>query len=177
MKIKHFINLTNGIEFIPYLNDYEFIRIQSTTIEQKNWIKLFSDLDHNFIMNLVLGNKCHVYDCGSKRLLSKTIYLGVPLINYVLSKYFEFRLPYPVRASTRGVPIYNEEKYYNEIFDFLFVHNRTKEKTHLIRKIKYYKKFLHTDRLYLIGHSMSSRNDDKHPFFAQMIKNKLISSV
>ena len=55
--IKYYLNLTNGIEFLdnPDFNeDYRFVRIQSTTCERHLWNKLLSDLDYNFLLDLLL---------------------------------------------------------------------------------------------------------------------------
>ena len=63
---KHFINLTNGIEAIPFLDNYEFVRIPSTYCEAKAWDKLMLSLDSNFLMNLAVGNTCIIYDYSQK---------------------------------------------------------------------------------------------------------------
>src|SRR5574343_1708626 len=81
---KHFINLTNGLEifennteFVKIVNEVNFIYVASTTIENKNYIKLFSELDHNFLFNLAIGNNVIFYDFGTNRKLSKTCYLAI----------------------------------------------------------------------------------------------------
>ena len=58
---KNWINLTNGIEDIENLDNFSFIRIQSTTLERKDYIKLFLDLDHNFLIHLVFLYCNHQY--------------------------------------------------------------------------------------------------------------------
>ena len=82
----NFINLTNGLEFFDKVDNPQFLRIRSTTLERKDFLFLLMDLDHNFLMNLALGKECVVYDCGTNKALSKTIYLGIPFIRYALQR-------------------------------------------------------------------------------------------
>ena len=83
---KLYINLTNGIEDIPFLSSfYSFIRIQSTWCEQKEWDKILQDLDYGFLMDLAIGNKCIVID-RSKRGTSRAIFQGLEFIKYALNK-------------------------------------------------------------------------------------------
>lgn len=82
-----YINLTNGIESLPTLpSGYRFIRIQSTTCEQKLWDKLIQDLDYDFLLNVALGNKCIIYDYGARKPIPRAIYQGIEFIKYVLHK-------------------------------------------------------------------------------------------
>lgn len=86
----NYINLTNGVEAIPMLKfwneDYRFIRIQSTTCEQKNWDRLIQDLDYDFLMNLALGHKCVVYDFGARKPVPRAVYQGLEFVKYVLNR-------------------------------------------------------------------------------------------
>ena len=87
--IKNYINLTNGVEAIQEysLQDYAFIRIQSTICEQHLWDRLFLDLDYDFLMNVALGNECRIYDYGTNKPIPRALYQGVALIKYVLQKF------------------------------------------------------------------------------------------
>ena len=109
--IKHFINLTNGIEAIPLVKDnYSFIRIQSTTCEQKRWDFLIQDLDNNLLMNLALGNKCIVYDFGARKKVSRALYQGVELLKFVLNKRW---LDIDIVPNVKG---HNCHTYFTEIY-------------------------------------------------------------
>jgi len=64
----NFLNLSNGTEAITEIEaPFSFVRIQSTTLERKDYIKLFLDLDHNFLLHLALGYHCIVHDRGTNR--------------------------------------------------------------------------------------------------------------
>lgn len=86
----NYINLTNGIEHIPKLEfegeSYRFIRIQSTICERKLWDRLIQDLDYDFLMNIALGNKCVIYDYGTRKPIPRAVYQGVEFLKYVLHK-------------------------------------------------------------------------------------------
>jgi len=69
--MKHFVNLTNGIEAIPVLAQlgvasYGYVRIQSTLCEQNNMMGLVEALDDNLMMHLALGHTCCLWDLGSR---------------------------------------------------------------------------------------------------------------
>ena len=83
----NYINLTNGIESLSTLPiGYRFIRIQSTTCEQKNWDRLIQDLDYDFLLNVALGNECVIYDYGARKLVPRAAYQGLEFLKYVLHK-------------------------------------------------------------------------------------------
>ncbi|HAX18280.1 MAG TPA: hypothetical protein DCY00_06770 [Actinobacteria bacterium] len=173
---KHFINLTNGIEQIPNLKPEEinFLRIQSTTLERKNYYKLFSELDNNFLMNLVLGNKCIVYDFGTNKPLSKTIYLGLPIIEYCLNKYwtgYEADKVMVGRKFQCNIKDYVEK----EIYQKYFMHHGEKTlqaKINLTQKFFYFKKFIR-GRINLIGVSKPTNHDSDILFYKNIIEKYL----
>ena len=96
LRVRHFINLKNGIEAVPTLHamnvhDYAFCRVQSTMCEVGDMEKvlcgefilwairlglvwaiimrrrvLFTELDANLLVSLALGYSCVVYDFGSR---------------------------------------------------------------------------------------------------------------
>ena len=168
--MKHFINLTNGLEFIDELPDYNFIRIRSTTLERKDYYFLLMDLDHNFLMNLALGEECIVYDCGTRRNLSKTIYKGIPLIKYILERFWLDVDNVPYILSRDGSFKRNSHDYFSKIYADLFIHNRDNNKLKLKRKLNYFRKFLKiNEQVNLSGVSISTNNDGNYEYF----KNKL----
>ena len=175
MKTKHFINLTNGIEAIPFLQgqgiDFDFIRIQSTTIERRNWNKLISDLDHNFLLMLALGYECKVYDYGTNRKMSKTIYLGLPLIEYILNRFwYGYTMP-AIRYSRTGEQILDMKDQYDFIYNQLFVFDQDKQKGLLRKKLSYYKRFLNDSQVHLDGLSESTDKDGNYAFYIEIVKN------
>lgn len=179
MKNKNYINLTNGIEKIPELNNYSFIRIQSTTIERKDWIKLLQDLDHDFLLHLVLGFNVNVYDYGTNREYSKTIYYGLPLIEYCLNRFWFDIIPEKVEIYCRNgnLRVGNFQEYFNQIYNQLFIYDRNKEKERLITKLKYYKKFINCNKITLNGFSQSTNNDGNYPYYFNLLKQYYVEDM
>jgi hypothetical protein len=177
--IKHFVNLTNGIEQIPKLNPKEinFLRIQSTTLESKNYYKLFSELDNDFLMHLALGNECRVYDFGTNRPLSKTIYLGLPIIKYCLDKYWTGYEADTVMVGKKfqcNVKDYVEKEIYGKYF--LYHNEKTLQaKINLTQKFTYFRKFV-KGKINLVGISKSTNHDSDVTFYKSILEEYLIKA-
>lgn len=137
--IKHYINLTNGIEAITQYNlkDYSFIRIQSTACEQHLWNKIILDLDNDFLMNVALGNECIIYDYGANKPVPRAIYQGVEFIKFALIKAWFCITPNRVYIS-KGIKTRNGSmdvsKYFDSAYNLL-----SKE---ALKKIKYFRTFI-----------------------------------
>lgn len=152
-KCKHFINLTNGIEYIPELKnvDYSFIRIQSTACEQKRWNFIIQDMDNNFFMCLALGYKCHIYDCGARKIIPRSFYQGIEFIKFALEKnWFNRSNKVVIKRSNR---IERDcTNYFNEIYKGL--------SRNTLNKLKYFRKFLQCDNINIVLHCKSTSNDN-----------------
>ena len=157
--IKHFINLSNGIEYIPHIpNEYSFIRIQSTYCEQKRWNDILLELDYSFLMSLALGHKCIVYDKSAKHKVPRAIWQGLEWVKYTLNLVWFNK---EVKAVTRGM---NVTSYFNS--QFLVLPRQT------IKKLCYFKKFLITDKLDIEAITENTRNDSKY----EVLKSLLIDT-
>ena len=174
----NFLNLSNGTEAITEIEaPFSFIRIQSTTLERKDYIKLFLDLDHNFLLHLALGYHCIVHDRGTNRKNSKVISRGIPIIEYVLNRYWygiEEKCWFKQR---NGVSFLDETGYASSIYDNLFVYDSNSEKQKVKTKLKYYKKFLNSDRVHLQGESVSTKNDGNYPYFFELLKTNYNANI
>ncbi|MBI4021446.1 MAG: hypothetical protein HY369_04320 [Candidatus Aenigmarchaeota archaeon] len=96
---RHFINLTNGLEWAAELPHFTFVRVESTAIEHKDWLRLLRDLDVHFLMSLALGYDCHFYDCTPGRRPSKTVTQGLPFIVETLNNLWLLGKPMEARTS------------------------------------------------------------------------------
>lgn len=180
---KHFINLTNGLEWmidgsIPP-SEANYMHISSTSLENKDYVKLLKDLDHNFLFNLAIGNTVYLYDCGANKEYSKVCYKGVPLLNYLLTRFW---LGHHVpslcyRYNRTGVTkIYDQEEEYKSIYDFIFERFATKQKKEIKVKLSKYKnKFLNNSlkEINIIPVSKSTNKDGNYPFYKNIIDSKL----
>jgi len=173
--IVKFVNLTNGIEAIRKYNlsNYSFVRIQSTTIEQKNWYKFFIDIDHNLLMNLAIGNMCLFYDFGCRRPISKTIYYGLPLLKYCLNKYW---FNYEEHKVFIGRNLVNCKNFVEDIYNKYFIYHSEKyidAKIQITSKYKYYRKFTslnNRNSVYLLGYSDSTNNDSNNEYYKSILE-------
>lgn len=171
-----YLNLTNGIE---YLKDWElhecdrkllypftplgivrFVRIQSTQCEQKNWDMVIQDLDNDFLLNLALGRHIEVIDYSNhKNKASRAIAQGIQFIKYVLERRWFDREIIPV------VWNYKCDEYFSEIY------KRLDKRT--FKKIDYFKKFLLSDSVHLVGRSYTTDKDGKYDFYKEVLKEQV----
>lgn len=178
---KNFINLTNGLEAIEKydlnINELNYMYLASTTIERANYIKLIMDLDHNFLFNLAIGNEVVFYDFGTKKNISKSCYMGINLIRYILTRYWldlddESLCFRNTRNSKKEI---SEILHFKSIYNTLFMYNSTKEKKALKTKLNKYKnKFLLTNKIKLRYISSSTNHDGDYKYYKQIIKTKIL---
>ena len=152
---KHFINLTNGIEAIPFLDNYEFVRIPSSYCETKSWDNLLFSLDSNFLMNLAVGNTCIIYDYSQNKEMPRALYQGVEYIKFVLYKRW-FNVDYK--------PMVN----HNNCFDYF---NSIRLSVSTKRKIDYFKKFLYTDKLNIKLSTGKTNFDGNYQYYKDILIN------
>jgi len=153
----HYINLTNGLEFIDDLAPpLRFTRIQSTACEQKRWAQIINDLDNDLLVNLALGNECIIYDCGQKG-TPRAIWQGVPWIRYALTRAgLRRECPCLVRGGVNCMAYFN--KIYGEVYP------------QFAPRLKYFGKFLNTDEIRITGKWKNTINDGKYEYYAEIIK-------
>lgn len=159
--MKVYLNLTNGIEALNWLHidDYRFVRIQSTAIEQHRFDYILQDLDYNFLMDLALGEEVIVID-GSRnnKKGSKAIFYGLEWIRFALYKAW-FNKNINVYVNKNNVTNYFLEQY-----------KKLKKSTK--QKLKYFRKFLSCNDIKLIGYSFYTDNDGNYDFFKQTLITK-----
>lgn len=150
MKTKYFINLSTGIEAIedmPFLQngDISFIRIQSSHCEAAAFEDILLGLDANLLMHLALGFTCVVIDYGARSHTSKAVRIGLEWIRYFLNiNWFNRRIK----------PVVNQ-KDVTEFFyeNYIKVTNKTRS------RFRYYRKYLQTNQIRLIGMNKSTEKD------------------
>lgn len=164
--IKRYINLTNGIEAIEGINgSYNFIRIQSTMCEQKNWDRIIQELDYTFLMDLALGNECVVYDYGARKPIPRAMYQGLEFIKYTLNKRWLDKEYVPNVSRSNRERNYNDcSKYFYECYKSL--DNRTK------KKLDYFMQFLNTDEIKLSYISQATIHDGDKEFYRRILIDK-----
>jgi len=151
--MKHFINLTNGLEWLYELRGtpFSFIRIQSSHVERKDYDKIMAQLDSNFLLMLAAGETCIVYDCSSSERKPKSLKLGVSYIEYILNKIW-----------------LNKEIVFERGYHHYF--KTVKLSRPVAQKIKYFKKFLNTQCITIPVKFKQTLNDGNYSYFDNLLK-------
>ena len=152
-----FINLTNGLELLPGISgEIEFIRIQSSLCEAKNWSQIIEDLDYNFLINLAQGKECLILDCSQRGGESRAIWQGVQWIRYAVNRaWFDIR----TESWTRS---HNSTEYFKKEYEKLS--KRAK------RKLRYIKKFLNCFFIKLYAYGGWTEHDGDYEYFRKILK-------
>ncbi len=167
--MKHyFINLTNGIEAIPELEQkqipYSFIRIQSTACEQHRYSQMILDLDYNFLMNAALGNECIVYDFGANKEIPRAMYQGLEFIKFVLYRYW-FKTEYvaEIRKSLTSKKYMNVTKYFYEEYKKL--------DKKVFKKLDYFRPYLTGKGVQIEYIAASTTHGSDKEYYVDIFKN------
>jgi hypothetical protein len=156
-KVRHFCNLSNGIEAVASLihkcgvpgDEIRFVRIQSSHCEAKDYAGVLSNLDHDFLLHLALGYQCRVYDFGSRAkrwpshgldlMVPSAIWWGLEITRYALTKLWHL--------SDGGERLVLHGHDATELVEQVI---QTLPKP-VSRKLRYYRNFVSTDTLRLDG--------------------------
>ncbi len=161
--MRHFINLSNGVEALADLEpgaSWAFIRLTSTALEQEDWLRIFgSEVSDDLLMWLAVGERCVLYDRGTHRKNSKTVYLGAPVIRHVLASVWGLATP----AQVLGPGPRTDQ----EVCDRTTIAGRalaavtapSRAAGEVLRRLRYYRRFLHTTEIRLTGSSLATEHD------------------
>jgi hypothetical protein len=154
--ITNFVNLTNGIEAIPMIEEpFAFIRIQSTACEQKRWAHILNDLDYTFLLPISLGYSVTIYDFGARKAVPRAIYQGVEWIKYALNRRWLDEEYAPI---VRG---HNCARYFDECY------RKLDDKT--LKRLDYFRKFLNTDKIVINTVTNQTVHDGDYSFYASIL--------
>lgn len=91
--IRHYINLSNGIEALPSLvaehDRVRFMRLRSTDCEHKHWAEIIDTLPDDFLLDLAAGRRVIVHDraCSDRAGgLSRAQWQGLAWVRYALAR-------------------------------------------------------------------------------------------
>lgn len=161
--MEYFINLTAGLEHLVQYEAlrsiFQFIRIQSTQLEHKQLELVLKDLDNNFLMKLAIGRKCLVFDFTSRKKknnVSRACWQGIAWIKYCLNRIW-----------------FNREIECDYGMHKCFQIHFSKLSKCTLRKIKYYRKFIMTDDIYLDYTCEPTDNDSKTEFYQEIVRKYL----
>lgn len=175
MQTIHYVNLTNGIEFLPELKNVRFIRIKSTHLERHLLEDVLLGLSDDLLMNLAIGNKCVICDFGMYFDVPRSIWEGIPWIKYVLNMlWFNREDDYFItRWRHRGKYIPNEiilkEDSHPKNYKVFFRNRLERVDKRIIERILYYKTFLKSDTINIVGLSRKTNNDGDVDFYKKTL--------
>jgi len=156
-----YLNLTNGLEALPLFKDhnYKVTRIQSTACEQDRLVFIISDLDNGFLFDLAAGKECIVVDFSNKHVLSRALWQGIPWIEYVLNRVWFDKETVPM---VKGK---NVQEYFNYKYHSI--------PPRILKKLKYFRKFLTTNEIKLEVLGGITTNDGDYEYFRDITKESL----
>lgn len=158
-KEKIYLNLTNGIEFLEKLDlsisQVKFVRIQSCACERHLWDKLINELDYNFLLDLALGYNVKVLDTSAKKKESRAMYQGLEFVKYVLNRVWFDKI---VEAKCRKMDC---SEYFDEAYKTI--------SDNTIKKVKYLRKFLNTDKISLNSYCISTEHDGDYKYYRKVL--------
>jgi hypothetical protein len=159
--IINYINLSSGLIWLDEptgpINNINYVRIQSTTCEQKRWSEIIEDLSEDFFVHLALGHTCVVWDGSAKKDVSRALYQGLPWILYAceLNWYGQAKIPV-VRGN-------NVNSYFFQCYQKLS--NRAK------KKLTYLKKYVNVPTL---NYGWKCKRSDLDGKYSEL-KDKLVT--
>ena len=173
---RHYVNLKNGVEALPTLRDdlgvrsYEFVRIQSSLLENGDCEKMILELDASLLLNLALGRSCFVWDFGSRDVVKgrgnpRALWYWAEFIRYALRKEW---FPEGVGDAARreNVPVVRGKQVEREWATKLTMFGRSAK-----RKIRYYRQFIPDDvrDVRLIGVYRPTTHDDDAEYYREVL--------
>lgn len=178
LNVRHFINLKNGVEAIPTLravgiDDYAFVRIQSTLCEAGDMEKMMLELDANLLVSLALGHSCVVYDFGSrdkKRGVPRALWYGLEFTRFALNRYW-FDGDDTAVTTDRCGPVLRGKRVDADFRRKLASLSKSAKK-----RIKYYRKFVPPEvratypGVRLVGAYAATAKDDDEGFYAETLR-------
>ena len=158
---KYYINLTNGLECLTEWKSlrFDFVRWQSSLLEQKHFKRFIQEVDNNILMHLALGRRCCIFDFTSRKMkgnASRACWQGVPWIIYCLNRAWFKREP----TFDYGMHICFKEKYRE-------LDRPTK------KRLKYYRKWLKTDEVDLGYICEATTHDSDLEYYQKLVRKYL----
>ena len=145
--VKHFLNLSNGVEAaLPLIQaglpveQINFVRLQSTHCENRDHCGVLESLDNNLLINLALGFDCRIYDFGSRAqpFVPRALWWGMEWSRYTLCRAWKLEPPVPYLRGHK-VQDYFEQEY-----------RQIQSNQKLYRRLKYYRTFVTDDCVVLL---------------------------
>ena len=168
--VKHFLNLSNGVEALAglrsagLLQQISFVRIQSSHLENGDMNAVLANLDHNLLLHLALGFDCRVYDFGSRSAngVPRALWYGLEWSRYALSEVWKLDSPVPI---VRGNNVQVQ-----------FAKNMRGIPKTLKKRLKYYRTYVACSELRLRGACAKTEFDGRKDVYRAMMLEYLAAA-
>lgn len=159
------INLTNGIEILPYLLSripYKFCRFRSCSFEQKNWNDAIADMPDDMLMNFALGVPQYIVDLGANRPCPRSLRQGFAIALRRISVSWGLDVDKHMWIFSRsGVPMRVSDDFARQAMRI-----DGKQKS----RLDYFRRYLDTDRLRVNMMCAPTDNDGNYDMHSNIIK-------
>lgn len=159
------INLTNGIEILPYLLSripYKFCRFRSCSFEQKNWNDAIADMPDDMLMNFALGIPQYIVDLGANRPCPRSLRQGFAIALRRISISWGLDVHEHMWIFSRsGVPMRVGDDFARQAMRI-----DSKQKG----RLDYFKRYLKTDKLKVDMMCAPTDNDGNYDMHSDIIK-------
>lgn len=159
------INLTNGIEILPYLLSripYKFCRFRSCSFEQKNWNDAIADMPDDMLMNFALGVPQYIVDLGANRPCPRSLRQGFAIALRRISISWGLLVDERMWIFSRsGVPMRVGDDFARQAMRI-----DSKQKG----RLDYFKRYLKTDKLKVDMMCAPTDNDGNYDMHSDIIK-------
>lgn len=160
------VNLTNGIEVIPYLESqaiqYKFCRFRSCSFEQANWNDAIADMPDDMLMGLATGSRQIIVDFGANRPCPRSLRQGVMIAIRRISLSWGFDVDKHMWICDRqGKPMVVGDEFARQTM-------RIDKKQ--ASRLKYFRKYVNTDALKITMVCSSTSHDGDYEMHANIVK-------
>ena len=174
--VRYFINLTNGIEAIPLLQErgitmdqIHFFRLQSTHCESRNYHAIIEHLDYNLLLSLALGYVVILLDFGCRGSkvsdhrdgIPRSYWWGIEWIKFVLNDIWDLETRDDI-PMVRGCNV--QKAFADEIKGL---------PKDLRRKIKYLRPYLRSSRIHLYPVYAKTIKDGDKEYYSEVLKTSV----
>lgn len=160
-------NLTNGIEVIPYLNEYNipyrFCRFRSCSFEQANWNDSIADMPDDMLMGLAVGRRQIVIDFGANRPCPRALRQGLMIAIRRISLSWGFVVDDHMWICNRqGIPMIVGNEFARQAMRI----DKKQES-----RLKYFRRYVNTDRLKLTMMCAPTSHDGDYERHVNIVQN------
>lgn len=162
---KVWINLTNGLEIVPYLKNedvqFDMCRFASTYFEHKDWGAAIDAMPDDMLMRLALGQQQVIVDFGANKPCSRAMRQGIPIAVRMISHAWELDTDEHMWVFNRcGEPSRCSDEFAREAMRL-----NKKQKS----RLAYFGKYLDTDTVNITMVCAPTKHDGDYDYYVDTV--------